>query len=467
MSAQRRDLVLGSLLVALTLAVFGPSLAYDFVNYDDPVYVTENLAVQTELDIVAVYEAFTRVGVSGHWHPLTWLSLTLDYNLFGLRPWGYHLHNLLLHLASTLLLFVLVRWTTGAALPSFFVAALFAGHPLHVESVAWVSERKDALSTLFWMLTTLAYVAYTHAPSWRRYRLVLLCYVLGLLAKPMLVTLPATLLLLDYWPLARRRSFGALLVEKLPLFVLALGSAAMSLWAMQTGHVLRSLGQVSLLDRLANSVIAYGVYLRKLVWPVDLAPFYPLHPWTTFDLVTSLVVLLLLTGMALVLARRYPAVLIGWLWYLGTLVPVIGLVPVGAQAYADRFTYVPLIGVFVAVVWLVYALLRERLAAGILGTLVVACAVVASYQASIWRDSVVLWTHTLAVTRDNYLAEMNLAQAYGARGKYDLALPHLERAVALRPHDPAPYRALARLLRQAGREDEAVLWQARANALPP
>jgi hypothetical protein len=467
-----RETAAAALLVLVTWAVFAQTLTFDFVNYDDPVYVTENFELQGDLDLVSVYEVFTLVGRSGHWHPLTWISLMIDFQLFRLEPWGYHLHNLVLHTGSTLLLFVILRWTTGAVVPSALVAGLFAVHPLHVESVAWISERKDALSAFFWMLTTLAYVAYAREPTASRYRLMVLCYVLGLLSKPMLVTLPATLLLLDYWPLGRFRfapasvrrwppvSTWRLVAEKLPLFALAGGSCAMTVWGMHKSHAIRPLTQFTFVDRLGNSVIGYVTYLRKAVWPSDLAPYYPMQTWQDAELYACLAVLVVLCLAVAVLARRHPAVLVGWLWYLGTLVPVIGVVQVGSQAYADRFSYIPLVGVFIGGVWLAFdsaPTARGRLiVAVVLIALTSALGVVAFSQAGIWHDSVSLWTHNLAVTEDNYLAETNLASAYLRDGKPDLAVPHLERAVVLRPDDREAYRKLGLMLKRAERTDEAI-----------
>ena len=373
------------------------------------------------------------------------------------------------------------------------------------------------LSTFFWLLTTLAYVAYVRQPRRDRYRVVVVCFVLGLLTKPMLVTLPATLLLLDYWPLGRFRfapppALGTatptaawrLIAEKLPLFALAGGSCVMTVWAMHRGQVIKPLTQYTLVDRLGNTVIGYVIYLRKTVWPADLAPFYPLRPWHSAEVIVCLLVLVLICLAVVLLARRQPALLVGWLWYLGTLVPVIGLVQVGSQAYADRFSYVPLMGPFFAGVWLVCDVVRRRrwrigVSFGVAG-LVLACAAAAFVQTGCWRNSIALWTHTLAVTGDNFVAETNLGAAYRSAGALDLAVPHLDAApspsvptirspteqlaqalqkaghtdAAIRaveqaagrwPDDASLARWLAELLHEAGRPQEATDWQRRADQI--
>ena len=307
MAAPRRELGIACLLVLATWAVYGQTLTFGFVNYDDPVYVTGNLLIQSPLDPFTVVDTFQEIGRSGNWHPLTWLSLMLDYQLFGLSAWGYHLVNVLLHSANVVLLFVVLRLATGSVRRSALVAGFFALHPAHVESVAWVSERKDVLSTCFWMLTTLAYLHYVRRPCWRRYRWVVLAFALGLLAKPMLVTLPATLLLLDYWPLGRctgapgrqRAALWQLVVEKLPLFALSAGSAAMTIWAQDRDQALRSLAELSLADRLGDALIGYGAYLRMLVWPTKLAPLYPLAPWRPVELLAPAAAVTVVSILAL------------------------------------------------------------------------------------------------------------------------------------------------------------------------
>ncbi|MBK8477903.1 MAG: tetratricopeptide repeat protein [Opitutaceae bacterium] len=427
----RRPVWLGALLFLVVAAVFLPSLRHDFITYDDPGYVTANAQVQAGLTWENVKWAFASVEVS-NWHPLTWLSHMLDCQLFGLQPWGHHLTNLLLHACNTLLLFVVLRRATGAVGRSLFVAALFGLHPLHVESVAWIAERKDVLSTLFWMLTLWAYVVWVQhraaerPRAWVFYGLAFLSLAAGLMAKPMLVTLPCVLLLLDGWPLGRwaeasvsRRCF--LVVEKLPFFVLSAVSCVITYFAQQQGGAVKTLEDFTLLERAANALLAYCQYLGKCFWPTRLAVLYPnfgqLPPWWQTALAGALLAAISIVAMVL-WQRRRPAVAVGWFWFLGTLVPVIGLVQVGGATMADRYSYVPLVGIFIAAVWAV-ADLPERLPqrravlGAVAGAVVLTCGVLTSRQLSLWRDSVNLFRHTVAVTENNWMAYYNLSLAYG------------------------------------------------------
>ncbi len=371
MRRYRIEIALGVALVALTLGALGHACWNGFVNFDDDGYVVHNRHVQAGLTAPGLLWAVTTTHAA-NWHPLTWLSLQLDASLYGpSSAWGFHLTNLLSHAAAVVLLFLALRLMTGAAWRSAVVAALFAVHPMHVESVAWVSERKDVLSGLFAMLTLLAYAWYVRRPGWGRYLLVLAAFGLGLTAKPMLVTLPCVLLLLDYWPLDRltparsasegRTSLagasgwgqgGAVLLEKLPLFAMTAAACLVTVYAQQRGGAVNSLEQLPLGERLMNALVAYADYLGKLVWPARLAPFYP-HPRGRLLLEQAgRAGLLLVAITALVVwARRRRYLAVGWLWFLGTLVPVIGLVQVGSQGMADRYTYIPSVGPFLAVVW--------------------------------------------------------------------------------------------------------------------
>jgi tetratricopeptide (TPR) repeat protein len=370
MRRYRTEVVVCVALLLLTAGAFGHVCRNNFVNYDDNDYVVRNPDVKAGLSAAGATWAFTTTRAS-NWHPLTWLSLQLDAQLYGGDvAWGYHLTNLLLHAAAALVLFLALRRMTGAVGRSAVVAALFAVHPAHVESVAWVAERKDVLSGLLWMLTLLAYAWYAERPGVGRYLLVLLAFALGLLAKPMLVTLPFVLLLLDYWPLGRvgapfsrerpasagpalaGRSRLNVLLEKLPLFALTAAACLVTVYAQEKGGAVNSLERLALRERLINCVVAYADYLGKLVWPAALVPFYP-HPRESLSLgqaVRDGLVLILITA-GVVWARRRRYLTVGWLWFLGTLVPVIGLVQVGAQAMADRYTYVPYVGLFIALTW--------------------------------------------------------------------------------------------------------------------
>ncbi len=463
MRTYRVELLLGVLLVGVTLTAFSPTFRCGFVNFDDPDYVTENSRVQAGLTLANVRWAF-RTFHATNWHPLTWLSLLADRTLYGsAEPLGFHLTNLLLHIGSTLLLFLTFRAWTGAVWRSALVAALFAVHPLHVESVAWVSDRKDVLSTFFWFLTLAAYGWYVRRPSVLRYLMVVLAFVLGLLAKPMLVTLPCVLLLLDFWPLRRVQWHitGQLVIEKLPLFALAAVSCWVTWKAQQAGGAVKPLTQYSPAVRLGNAVAAYSGYLQKMVWPKDLAAFYP-HPGNNLSVATVSLAAALLIGVTagcLWAARRQPYAPVGWLWYLGTLVPVIGLVQVGEQAMADRYTYVPLVGIFLLVAWAAgdvaqqWPFLRGTLALAAIVVLGL-CVQLTWKQSWTWINSHTLWTHALEKTENNWLAHIDLALDYGSKNPSE-AVEHLREAMRLRPDFPLGQLNLGVYLSQLGQKEEA------------
>ena len=348
------------LLITVLVLVYAPVKDYPFLNYDDNKYVTEVPQVQQGLGWDSVVWAMTTIEAA-FWHPLTWLSHMLDYQLFGLNSTGHHLTNLLFHLINVVLFFWVLHRMTGALWPSALVAALFALHPLNVESVAWVAERKNVLSTLFWLLTLLAYWGYVKKPGWQRYLGMMGIFVLGLMAKPMLVTLPCVLLLLDYWPLGRLgkdpREFWQrlprLAAEKLPLFIPVAVASVLAIQAQSRAGALPSWDGLPLGTRVGNAVLAYGLYLKKMVWPMDLAVFYP-HPGSSLGAGPVALAALLLVGLSLGVwwqGRRSPYLVVGWLWYLGTLLPVSGLIQVGGHAMADRYAYVPLMGLFIILVW--------------------------------------------------------------------------------------------------------------------
>jgi protein O-mannosyl-transferase len=351
------------LLAAATAALYFPVSGHAFLTFDDHDYVTANPHIHAGLSWTTLKWAFTST-TAANWHPLTWLSHALDFQLFGLNPAGHHLDSVLIHAANAVLLFLLLQWATKRAGPSLLVAALFAVHPLNVESVAWVAERKNVLSTLFFFLAIGAYGWYAQRPNWRRYLLLAAMFAAGLMAKPMVVTLPCVLLLLDYWPLGRiqtgppgatgmpRFAISKLILEKVPLFFLSALSAVITIKAQRSGQAVRTLHQFSAAVRIENAVVAYASYLWKMLWPARLAPLYP-HPGATlpaWQLILSAVVLIGITLLVVVQrSRRY--LLVGWLWFLGTLIPVIGLVQIGDAAMADRYAYIPLIGIFVMMAW--------------------------------------------------------------------------------------------------------------------
>jgi tetratricopeptide (TPR) repeat protein len=459
----RHRAIVAALLAALTLAALAPVLHNDFISYDDEQYVTRNYHVRPGLTAGGVRWALT-TDYAANWHPLTWISHMLDVQLFGKNAHGHHLTSLLFHLASTVMLFLVLTTMTGATGRSAFVAALFGVHPLHVESVAWIAERKDVLSTFFFMLTLGAYVRYVAAPSTRRYALVMLAFAAGLMAKPMLVTLPFVLILLDYWPLSRwpERSFRRLLLEKLPLVPFVIASSIATFVAQSRGGAVNSLEIFPLGVRVGNAIVAYGVYLWKTIWPVDLAFFY-LHPAAArppWQVGVAAAALIAATAIAFRERRRRPYAIVGWLWYVGTLVPVIGLIQVGAQSHADRYTYIPLIGVFIVIAWGAHSALssivstRSLYALG--ATSLAVLAMLSHAQAGRWRDSMTLYEHDLRVVGDNPLVENLIGVTLADQGRHADAIPRFERALRLSPSYVRAYDNLGLALIKTGRAADAV-----------
>ena len=465
-------------LVVLVVWVFLPSLRNGFVNYDDNLYVTDNLQVQAGLSWQGLVWAFARIhGAGTYWHPLTWVSHMLDCQLYGLQPWGHHLTNLLLHAVNTLLVFFVFWRMTGAVWRCAFLAALFALHPLQVDTVAWIAERKNLLSTLFWLLTTWAYVRYGERPGWGRYALILLFFASGLLCKPALVTLPFVLLLLDYWPLRRFRlstlnpepsttqqpaTVGRLVLEKTPLLLLATASSLITLLAHQGLGMLDPASGFPMGLRIENAIVSYVRYLGKTVWPFNLAVFYP-YPdaWPMSEVVLCSLLLVVVSGMAIRAARSRPYLFVGWFWFLGVLVPFIGLVQVGAQAMADRFMYVPVLGLLMPCLWgaaeLTARWRHRRTVLAIVGTAAVAaCGFATHFQVEHWRNGVTLFSHTIAATGNNALAECNLGNALGAQGHAQEAIPHLEEALRISPAYAEAHLNLGVALVTEGKIDEAI-----------
>jgi len=466
-------------LAVLTWLVFGQTLWHDFVNYDDPRYVYENTTITSGLSISGIAWAFSHIH-SMNWHPLTTISHMVDCQVYGLNAGWHHFTNVLLHTLAAILLFLALQQMTAVVWRSAFVAALFAVHPLRVESVAWIAERKDVLSGLCFMLTLLAYVYYTRAPSLRRYLGVALMFVLGLMSKPMLVTLPLVLLVLDYWPLSRigghRSGAGRQLLmpvlEKIPLVALSAVSSFVTLLA-QKGAVGWT-EQLPIAVRINNAVVSYAAYIWQMFWPVRLAVFYP-HPEHRLpvgEIIFCLLLLICITAVAVALRKQRPYLLTGWLWYLGMLVPVIGLVQVGWQGRADRYTYLPQIGLYIAATWGVAdltALYRHR--RSILSTAAIlvigALSLCAWVQTSYWRDSETLFRHALAVTRNNDVAENNLGIVFLQQGKVDEAISLLQSAVDLRPDNSPAHENLAKALLQKGQVADALIHYRKILELQP
>lgn len=486
MRSRSGPLLLGLGLVLLTFIVYQPVLTAGFINFDDGLYVTANRHVQGGLTWKGFLWAW-QANVASNWHPLTVLSHMLDCELYGMDAGRHHLTNLLFHLANVWLLFEILRRMTrehaGAIGPSAWVAALYGIHPLHVESVAWIAERKDVLSAFFFLLTLGAWHRWARERRPRWYLLAILLFACGLLSKPMVVTLPFVLLLLDIWPLGRLRvgeirsvrDLGAglrpLLLEKIPLFALSVASCAVTVFAQQGS--MATLQAVPAARRVGNALVSYVVYLGKTFWPAKLAAFYPLPQgiplWKSL---AAGALLAAITVLAVWRIRRQPYLAVGWLWFLGMLVPVIGLVQVGRQAMADRYTYLPSIGLFLAVAWLAADLAFERrlfraARAGAALAVVAALAVAAHAQAGLWKDSLTLFRHALAVNPNNYLAHLNVAVALSRRGDREGALHHFHELLRLQPHLPEAHATLATALADWGRPAEALPHARRAVQLKP
>ena len=466
-------------LIALNVFIYASVWHYEFIDYDDPAYVPKNPAVAGGLTLQAVKWAFTS-GSTGNWFPLTWMSHMLDVQIYGMNAGGHHLTNALLHIASTLLLFELFCRMTGALGRSAFVAALFAVHPLHVGSVAWVAERKDVLSTLFWMLTIWAYVGYTKQPRLGRYCCVLGLFALGLMSKPMVVTLPFVLLLLDIWPLrrvwppagplyrdelspstAQPSTWFRLSLEKLPLLILAVASSIVTLSVQQQAGAVAGLDKFPLGHRVMNALVSYVVYIRKMLWPARLAPFYPSARSLVGWWVAGAIFVLAAISVAVIRgARQRPYLAVGWLWYLGTLLPVIGLIQVGTQAMADRYTYVPLIGLFLIAAWgapeLLSGLGCRTIVLPAAGLVILACALTARSQVKYWHDSTTLWRHALEVTEGNYLAHNNLGVSLADQGELDEAVSHYLEALRSKPDYVLAHNNLGIALAAQGKLEAAI-----------
>ena len=434
----------------LTAAVYYPVANCGFINLDDNLYVYGNEHVTQGLSLSFVRWAFTAFW-TGNWHPLTWLSHALDVSLFGVEAGPHHLVNVAFHLINSLLVFAVFRRMAGRHWASLVVAALFAVHPAHVESVAWISERKDVLSTLFWLLTMLAYVSYTRKRHWTVYVLTLVPFGLGLLAKPMLVTLPCVLLLCDYWPLGRLRTAKDgmwLVTEKLPMFAMSAALSVVTFFAQRSQGAVQSLEALSLATRLTNAIVAYGKYLVMYVYPADLSVWYPydgnIPNWQIYG---SVLLLIGLTVLSIWQIRKRPFLIFGWLWFLGTLVPVIGIIQVGAQALADRYTYIPYIGLFVMSIWGAASLIEETGFSRVLYEVVsviaiVILAVFAHRQVLYWQSNETLYRHALSVTVNNHLLSHNLCHDLMTQGRLEEAEALCRRAVEIVPDFAGAYNTL-------------------------
>src|SRR6266404_4632272 len=451
-------------LAVMTWIVFGQTLGHEFINYDDPDYVVKNSEVTKGLTLRGMAWAFTHIH-SANWHPLTTMNHMLDCQLYGLKAGAHHCTNVVLHTVAVLLLFLVLRQMTGALWRSAFVAALFAVHPLRVESVAWISERKDVLSAVFFMLTLGLYVRYVRYSSVGRYLAVVGSFALGLMCKPTLVTVPFILLLLDYWPLKRfagESSTRRLILEKIPLFALSAAGAGVTLWAHE-----KSITQIEHLPfmwRVGNGLVTCLTYIKQMIWPARLAVFYP-HPANTlpvWEIGLAIVLLLLATAAAITLRRKRPYFFTGWFWYLLMLLPVIGLIQVGSQGHADRYTYLSQIGLYMLLAWAITDALASRLQRRILGVTasvaIIVLAWCAHIQASYWHNGESLWSHAIAVTSENCIAHDGLGQFLLDHGRLDEAIDQFQIALNITPKDPTARTNLGIALTKKGRIDEAIAY---------
>ncbi len=463
-----------SILTLSTLLVFWQVRNFDFVNYDDNVYIYENPHVLNGLTSDGISWAFT-TGCTANWHPITWLSLMLDCQLFGTNPGSMHLVNLLLHLVNALLLFVVLKKMTGSLWPSAFVAVAFAIHPMHVESVAWITERKDVLSTFFFLLTLAAYVGYVRGRGILRYLLTVVLFVFGLLAKPMLVTLPFVLLLLDYWPLERIRgqktedrernteSVLKLVIEKIPFLAIAAISSAITFMVQRSGGAMAGMDVLPLKFKFANAVISYARYIGKMFWPENLAVFYPFDAdsFALWQVAMCVLLLLVISIFMIRFGRKQRYLPVGWFWFLGTLMPVIGLVQAGEQSLADRYTYIPYTGLLIIIAWglpeLLSRWLYRKIALGIAAVMVLTVLGIGAYrQAGYWKNSSALFTHAIEVTQNNYIAHEHLAQELYKQGNPALAIEHYKKALEINPYYAESYNNRGIVYSKLDRWQEAI-----------
>jgi tetratricopeptide (TPR) repeat protein len=449
------------LLAAAIFIVYWQVIGFDFINYDDPDYIINNHPIEHGINFESIKWSFSTIGYTSYWHPITWISHMLDIQLFGMNPGMHHFTNVIIHILNSILLFVVLEKMTGALWKSAVVAALFALHPLHVESVAWIAERKDVLSTFFWMLTMLSYYWYVQHQTSRRYVIVVLIYILGLLSKPMIVTLPFVLFLMDFWPLKRwgfdeplhtntkregkihtdgwRLRLSFLIIEKIPFIMLAFISSGVTFYGVKSIGAMSVLKEVQFGTRLSNAITSYVIYLQNMIWPFDLSIFYPYPDFIDpLKVILSIMFLVLITSLALCFMKKLPYLLTGWLWYLGILIPVIGIVQVGIQSLADRYTYVSLIGIFIALVWGFSDFLNRFRHGSAIGSIIAAVILsllmfITWKQISYWKNSEVIFRHATLVTTNNFLAHDKLGEALLDRDVIG-AINEYQKSIEIKPH---------------------------------
>ena len=493
LSETKRNLLICIVLAVITIIIYWQAQEFKFIYYDDNEYVTEKVHVMAGITWPGVKWALGATE-SGFWHPLTWLSLMLDRELFNNHPGGFHWTNVIIHILNTLFLFFTLKAATAAPLRSAFVALLFAIHPLHVESVAWVSQRKDLLSSFFGFLCLLSYVKYTGFPTWRRYLLVLVFFILSLMSKPMIVTFPLVMLLMDYWPLKRiasfwagssaeqespkppnrcvtKRSFKALLMEKLPFFLLSAVASALVIFTEKKIGALTTLESLSIAERSSNAVVSYAKYIVMMFWPADLAFLYP-HPVTQpiVQVLGAAILILLVTAIVAFSFKRKPYLLFGWCWYFVILLPVIGLIQVGPHALADRYTYISLVGLFLMLVWGVFDVSKQWRYRSVwlwmIGlTTAIALSLTAWVQIGYWRNSVTLFEHALKVTTGNYIALNNLGCIYLGNGEVDRGMSYFKEAVSVKPKYAPLYHNIGVGLFCKGQYEESISYLMKAQKM--
>jgi len=495
----RPEALISILIIISTIAIYWQVKDYEFINFDDDVNIYENLHIQKDITLKNIKWAFTAVYWST-WQPLVWLTYMADYNLHGLDPGWHHLTNLFLHIANALLLFITLRTMTGVLFRSAFIALIFALHPIHIESVAWITERRDVLSAFFWILTTFSYVRYTRSQRLIKYIPVFFFMCFGLMAKQMLVTLPFTLLLLDFWPLGRVndntlkritqkhhpgiitflsnlqtfiRNNKHLLLEKIPLFMLSILSCFVAYYVQKTGGAVKSLSQFPIDIRLSNALISYLQYIAKMLWPFNLAVFYP-HPGTlsASKTILSFLIIASCTLIAIHTLKKYSWFAVGWFWYLGTLVPVIGIIQIGSHALADRFVYIPFIGIYIILAWGIHFLLsnwnKKKLGIAILSTCFFSILIVVSWkQTSYWRNSASIFNHALNTTENNYIAHNNFGLALENQGDILNAIEHFKKSVSIKPNYVIALNNLGVALENIGKPEEAIVHYKKAIQINP
>jgi Tfp pilus assembly protein PilF len=477
-TGSKHSILIALILIILTIVVYWPVQNYEFINYDDQIYVTKNFRIQNGITVKSIKDTLKDFH-TGNWHPLTMISHMLDWQLFGNKAGGHHWMNVIIHIFNTVLLFLFLRMATGAIWRSAFVAALFALHPINVESVAWISERKNVLSTFFWILTMILYVWYIKSPGWKRYLPIVFSFALGLMSKAMLVTLPFVLLLLDYWPLRRTNIFlqdedqtktvisvknekiSFLVLEKIPLFVLSAIFIYIGLYAQKAANAVASLTSVPLFYRLGNAIISYGLYIKKMFWPLDLAVFYPFnYNMSLWFVILGALLIIAITIFVCIYFRRLPYLPIGWFWYLGTLVPVIGLVQLGSQSMADRYAYVPFIGLFMIIAWgakhiASKVIFLEKILIFLSVLTILLFTTATHYEIKVWANTDTLFENAIKKNPNNYLAYQVIAQQRANNGENDNALYYYDIALKVNPKSDRAYNNRGLILIKMGRRDEA------------